>query len=62
MATRKPQISISEEILTPDKVAEILGMSERTVLDKLRSKEITGYKKFNRWFVLKSDLIRLLTE
>ena len=38
-------LSIQENILTTEKVAEILGITERTVLDKLRSGEIKGYKK-----------------
>lgn len=52
---------INDEILTSSKVAEMLEVSQRVVENKLRSGEMKGYKKFNKWFILKSDLIRFLT-
>lgn len=55
------KISMNDEILTAKKVAEMLEVSQRVVEDKLRSGEMKGYKKFNKWFILKSDLIRFLT-
>jgi excisionase family DNA binding protein len=50
-------LSIQENILTTEKVAEVLGITERTVLDKLRSGEIKGYKKNKQWYCLLSDLV-----
>lgn len=51
----------NDEILTSGKVAEMLEVSKRVVEDKLRNGELKGYKKFNKWFILKSDLIAFLT-
>ena len=57
---KKDNTQIIEEILTSDRVAEILDVSKRVIEDKLRSKEMKGYKKFNKWYVLKSELIEFL--
>jgi hypothetical protein len=56
------RIIIEEQILTSAQVAEILNSSKRVIEKKLRAGEIRGSKRLNRWFVLKSDLVRYIEE
>lgn len=50
-------IRIEEEILDAEKVAEILNSSKKVIERELREGTLVGYKRLNKWFVLKSDLI-----
>lgn len=50
-------VSINEEILTPEQVAELLGCSRKIIEAKLRAGELVGSKRVGRWYVLRSDLI-----
>lgn len=50
-------IRIEEEILDAEKVAEILNSSKKVIERELREGTLIGYKRLNKWFVLKSDLI-----
>lgn len=53
----KDHIHIEEDILTADKVAEILNSSKKVVERELRNGTMVGSKRLGKWFVLKSDLI-----
>lgn len=55
-------IRIEEEILDAEKVAGILNSSKKVIERELREGSMTGYKRLNKWFVLKSDLIRYIRE
>ena len=55
-------IRIEEEIFDAEKVAEILSSSKKVVERELREGKMTGYKRLNKWFVLKSDLVRYIRE
>ena len=46
-----------EKLFKPSEVAQILGVSERTVYQWLRSKKIKGIKYGGLWRVKKSDLL-----
>ena len=48
------------KVYTVPKLASLLDISERKVRDLLRTKELKGYKKLNKWFVLHADLINYL--
>ena len=64
-STKKDHVSVSEhyvirieeEILDAEKVAEILNSSKKVIERELREGTLVGYKRLNKWFVLKSDLI-----
>lgn len=53
-------IRIEEEILSADQVAEILSSSKKVVERELREGKMIGYKRLNKWFVLKSDLVKYI--
>ena len=55
-------IRIEEEIFDAEKVAEILNSSKKVIERELREGKMTGYKRLNKWFVLKSDLVRYIRE
>lgn len=55
-------IRIEEEIFDAEKVAEILSSSKKVIERELREGKMTGYKRLNKWFVLKSDLVRYIRE
>lgn len=55
-------IRIEEEILDAEKVASLLGASKKVIERELREGKMQGYKRLNKWFVLKSDLIRYIRE
>ena len=54
------KVNLEDEFYTVEVVAEKLGLALRTVQDKLRAGEIVGIKKFNQWYVMKSDLLEML--
>ena len=58
----KKNVVIQEDVLNVSQVANKLGLTERTILDKLRSGELKGSKKFKTWFVKQSDLIDSIFE
>lgn len=49
----------NELFYTSDKAAELLGLSERVMIEKLRTGVIKGYKKY-KWYILHSDLIKYI--
>lgn len=55
-------IRIEEEIFDAEKVAELLSASKKVIERELREGRMTGYKRLNKWFVLKSDLVRYIRE
>ena len=55
-------IRIEEEIFDAEKVAEILNSSKKVIERELRERKMTGYKRLNKWFVLKSDLVKYIRE
>jgi hypothetical protein len=55
-------IRIEEEILDADKVASLLSASKKVIERELREGKMQGYKRLNKWFVLKSDLVRYIRE
>ena len=55
-------IRIEEEIFDAEKVAEILNSSKKVIERELREGKMTGYKRLNKWFVLKSDLVKYIRE
>lgn len=55
-------IRIEEEIFDAERVAEILGSSKKIIERELREGKMTGYKRLNKWFVLKSDLVAYIRE
>lgn len=58
----KDNIHIEEEILTADKVADILNSSKKVVERELREGKMKGSKRLGKWFILKSDLIEYVRE
>lgn len=48
------------EIYTTIDLAKILDVSERTILDAIRNKEIKATKKFNKWYVTHQNLMFFL--
>jgi hypothetical protein len=47
-------------IYTMARAAKLLGSNQRSVADKCRSGELKAYRKFNKWYILHSDLIAFL--
>lgn len=54
-------ITVGQEIYTLKQVCELLEVKERSIGDALRSGELKGYKKLNKWYILKSDLIAYIS-
>ncbi len=50
-----------EEVYTLVKACEFLDIKERSLGDLLRAGKIKGYKKLNKWYILKSDLLAYIT-
>lgn len=50
-----------KEIYTTAQTAEIFQVSERTILEHIRNKELKAYKRFKKWYVKHSDLIEFIT-
>jgi len=44
-------------IYTLQQAADVLGMHERTLLDRLRTGEIKASKQAGRWYILHSSLV-----
>lgn len=55
-------IRIEEEIFDADQVASLLSASKKVIERELREGRMQGYKRLNKWFVLKSDLVRYIRE
>ena len=53
-------IRIEEEILDAEKVALLLNASKKVIERELREGKMQGYKRLNKWFVLKSDLVQYI--
>lgn len=51
---------MNEEIYNIEALTKILGLTERTIRQKLSSGELSGYKRFGQWYMLKSDLIEFI--
>ena len=49
------------EVYTTIQVSEIFQVSERTILDSIRSGELTAYKRFKKWYVRHNDLMEFIT-
>lgn len=49
-----------EKLYNLDTVAEILGITKRTLLDAIRRDELKAIKKHRRYFVLGKDVIEYL--
>ncbi|MEL6256038.1 MAG: helix-turn-helix domain-containing protein [Bacteroidota bacterium] len=45
-----------------ENLADLLGFKKRTLQEALSRKELKGFKKHGRWFVLGKDLIEYLTK
>ena len=50
-----------KEIYTTSNLAELFQVSERTILEHIRSNELKAYKRFKKWYVKHSDLLDFLT-
>jgi hypothetical protein len=50
-------VTVIEEIMTSEQVADVLGCSRKVVESKLRNGELVGSKRVGKWFVLRSDLV-----
>ena len=51
----------NEQIYTVKTLCSYLELTERTVTDLLRSGKLKGYKVFNKWLVVHSDLLAYVT-
>lgn len=49
-------------VLSPEQVAQVLGLSKRTVIAWLQSGKINGIKVGNRWRVREEDLDKFIDE
>lgn len=49
------------EIYTVEQVANLLSVTERTILDSIRSSELKAYKRFKRWYIKHSDVMEFIT-
>lgn len=50
-----------EIIYTVERLAELLGLGEKTIRKLLNEGTIKGHKKNGRWFVLHSDVLKYIT-
>lgn len=44
----------TDDVLTPEQVADVMGVSLSTVLRRLRDKSLRGKRVGNRWKILRS--------
>lgn len=51
---------MQDEILDAAEAAELFGVNKATMIKAFRSGEIKATKRFRRWYVLKSNLIKFL--
>jgi excisionase family DNA binding protein len=51
-----------EELYTPKDVARILGITEYTVREKLKEKEIPGFRLYGRWKIRPEELRRYIQQ
>lgn len=51
---------IALELYKPEKAANLLGMARKTLLDRLRSGDVDGFKIGNCWRIRGSEIERLL--
>ena len=54
-------VTVIQDIYTLKQVCNLLEVKERSVGDALRNGELKGYKKLNKWYILKSDLLAYIT-
>lgn len=53
-------INLNEEMMTVEKVAEILCISKWGVLKQIERGVITAHKHGRRWYIMKSELMQQL--
>ena len=51
---------IHDKIYTAAEAAEALSVTTRSLTDEARLGFIKGYKRFNRWYFLHSDLVKYI--
>ena len=51
---------MSDKIYTVETAAEYLTIGTRKLTDTIRAGELTAYKKFNRWYILHSDIVEFI--
>jgi excisionase family DNA binding protein len=51
-----------KRVLTPEQVAQVLGLSKRTVISWLQQGKLNGIKVGNRWRVREEDLDKFIDE
>jgi predicted XRE-type DNA-binding protein len=49
-------IHLEEDLLSAEKVAEVLEVSKKIVERELREGKLKGFKRLKKWYVFKSDL------
>lgn len=58
--SKKDVIDTSNDFYTVEQLSIKSGISERTIRDALTKKELKGFKKFTRWFILHNDFIEFI--
>ena len=48
--------NLSKDFLTIKEAAEMLDITENTLRETIRKEKLKAYKKFNRWYIFKTDL------
>jgi len=56
----KSTIIIEEEILTAQKAADLLSVSQKVIERELRNGTLKGAKRLGKWYILKSDLVHYI--
>jgi excisionase family DNA binding protein len=51
---------MEKEFYTVLEAAELLGVTKQTIEAAIRRGELVGSKRFNRWFILHSDLLEYI--
>ncbi len=49
-------INLEEDLLSAEKVAELLDVSKKIVERELREGKLKGFKRLKKWYIFKSDL------
>lgn len=51
-----------DKIYTVEKLAELLGLTDRTIRSKAKAGEIPSYKQFGRYYFLHSEIVGLVRQ
>lgn len=55
-------VNVDEDLLTSDKVAEILEVSKKVISREIREGRLKAFKRLKKWYIFRSDLYAYIRE